>query len=125
MSSLFSLTPSVSDCGVITVVGLKFEQASVRKSSARSQPTSAKDCYVSAAYVVRLETEHLFASSLQTLYHHGTHPFQKLVAERVVFLAVFSENCGVEKDSCGRFDRARGELPCVKREHPRPPEQVA
>ena len=60
---------------------------------------------------MRVESEHVFASSLQTFYHHDTHPLQKLVAQRVVLLAVFPENCAIEKDSCGRFDRACGELP--------------
>src|SRR6266540_2694776 len=43
----------------------------------------------------------------------------------MILFTIFAQNSAVEKDRCGRLDRARGELPNVWRKHPRPPEQIS
>src|SRR5215211_705807 len=43
----------------------------------------------------------------------------------MVFLAVFPQNCHVEKERSGRLDRVYCKLPDIRREHPRPAKQVS
>src|SRR4030095_9506520 len=74
---------------------------------------------------VTIERQHLVMRGLQACHHHGADPLQKLVTQRVVFLAVFPQNCRVEEERGGRLDRACCKLPDIRREHPRPAEQVS
>ena len=47
---------------------------------AKSVPRSPKNRDGSAAYIVLVESEHVFAGTLQTFYHYPTHPLEKIVA---------------------------------------------
>jgi len=80
MSSLFSLMPSAPGCDVLIVAGFKVEQLPLANLAQSASQGHQEITTNSAACVVRVESEHVFASSLQTFYHHSTHPLQKLVA---------------------------------------------
>src|SRR5437762_11339092 len=121
MSSLFSLAPLASKPGVVILAGFKLKEVICcgdEKSIANSDWRHQQNRDDSRQAAVHVDREHLLTSTLQALHHHDTHPLEKFVAQRMILFAIFAQNRAVEKNRCGRRDRARGELPDVWRKHP-------
>src|SRR5437868_13328851 len=71
-----------------------------------------------------MQRQDLVPRRLKPVHHHGAHTLEQLKSERMVALAVFPQNGPVEEDRGGWHKGPSSEVPEVRREHPRPAEQL-